>query len=108
MTGANALVSDVSEAHRGIALNLVNLFFGLGGLTTPFLSANLFARNWVRLCYTVASLTVVTPVIQAANQNASAEQRRVPLRCRCSPQGSRSSAPLHARVSSFSLCILRS
>jgi len=68
VTGANALVSDVSEAHRGIALNLVNLFFGLGGLTTPFLSANLFARNWVRLCYTVASLTVVTLVIQAATK----------------------------------------
>ena len=65
VTGANALVSDVSEAHRGIALNLVNLFFGLGGLATPFLSANLFERNWVRLCYTVASLTVVTLLIQA-------------------------------------------
>jgi len=63
VTGANALVSDVSEAHRGIALNLVNLFFGLGGLATPFLSANLFERNWVRLCYTVASLTVVTLLI---------------------------------------------
>jgi len=65
VTGANALVSDVSEAHRGIALNLANLFFGLGGLATPFLSANLFERNWVRLCYTVASLTVVTLLIQA-------------------------------------------
>jgi len=71
VTGANALVSDVSEAHRGIALNLVNLFFGLGGLTTPFLSANLFARNWVRLCYTVASLTVVTLVIQAVTKMPS-------------------------------------
>ncbi|MEI9970043.1 MAG: MFS transporter [Terracidiphilus sp.] len=71
VTGANALVSDVSEAHRGIALNLVNLFFGLGGLATPFLSANLFARNWVRLCYTVASLTVVTLVIQATTKMPS-------------------------------------
>jgi len=71
VTGANALVSDVSEAHRGIALNLVNLFFGLGGLATPFLSANLFARNWVRLCYTVASLTVVTLVIQAVTKMPS-------------------------------------
>jgi fucose permease len=35
VTGANALVSDVSEAHRGTALNLVNLFFGLGGLANP-------------------------------------------------------------------------
>jgi fucose permease len=64
VTGANALVSDVSEAHRATALNLVNLFFGLGGLATPFISANLFKRNWVRLCYTVASLTVLVLVIQ--------------------------------------------
>ncbi len=64
VTGANALVSGVSEAHRATALNLVNLFFGLGGLATPFLSANLFKMNWVRLCYTVASLTVVALAIQ--------------------------------------------
>jgi fucose permease len=65
VTGANALVSGVSETHRATALNLVNLFFGLGGLATPFISANLFKRNWVRLCYTVASLTVVSLAIQA-------------------------------------------
>jgi fucose permease len=64
VTGANALVSGVSEAHRATALNLVNLFFGLGGLATPFISANLFKRNWVRLCYTVASLTVIALLIQ--------------------------------------------
>jgi fucose permease len=37
----------------------------LGGLATPFISANLFKRNWVRLCYTVASLTVIALTIQA-------------------------------------------
>src|SRR6202050_3707988 len=68
VTGANALVSDVSEAHRATALNLVNLFFGLGGLTTPFIAANLFARNWVRLCYTIASLTIVTLATEAATK----------------------------------------
>ena len=65
VTGANALVSGVSETHRATALNLVNLFFGLGGLATPFISANVFKRNWVRLCYTVASLTVASLAIQA-------------------------------------------
>ena len=65
VTGANALVSDVGGAHRATALNLVNLFFGLGGLATPFISANLFKRNWVRLCYTVAALTVASLLIQA-------------------------------------------
>ena len=66
VTAANALTSDVGEAHRAIALNFVNLFFGLGGLATPFISANLFKRNWIRLCYTVAGLTVITLAIEAA------------------------------------------
>jgi fucose permease len=65
VTGANSLVSDVSESHRATALNLVNLFFGLGALATPFIAANVFGRNWVRLCYVIASLTVVTLGIQA-------------------------------------------
>ncbi|HEX4006467.1 MAG TPA: MFS transporter [Acidobacteriaceae bacterium] len=68
VTGANALTSDVGEAHRAVALNLVNLFFGLGGLATPFISANLFKRDWVRLCYTIAALTVVALVVQAVAQ----------------------------------------
>jgi len=66
VTGANALVSFVSSDHRATALNLVNLFFGLGGLATPFLSANLLKRNTVRLCYTIAVLTVVALAVQAA------------------------------------------
>jgi len=65
VTGANALSSAASPEHRATALNLVNLFFGLGGLATPFISANLFKQNWPRLCYTVASVTVLTLVIQA-------------------------------------------
>jgi len=67
VTGANALVSAVATEHRATALNLVNLFFGLGGLATPFISANLFRRNWVRLCYTVAMLAVVTLAFQAGS-----------------------------------------
>jgi fucose permease len=65
VNAANTLASDAGGAHRAIALNLVNLFFGLGGLATPFISANLFKSNWVRLCYTVASLTVVALAVQA-------------------------------------------
>jgi len=65
VTAANSLASDAGEGHRGVALNLTNIFFGLGGLATPFIAANLFGRNWVRLCYTIASLTVVALLIQA-------------------------------------------
>jgi fucose permease len=64
ITSANALASDLGEAHRGATLNLVNLFFGLGGLVTPFISANLFGKNWVRLCYSIATFTLVTLAIE--------------------------------------------
>jgi fucose permease len=65
VTAANALASDAGEGHRAAVLNLANLFFGLGALATPFIAANLFKRNWVLLCYTIASLTVVTVAIEA-------------------------------------------
>lgn len=66
VTAANALVSDIDKTHPEPILNLLNLFFGLGGLATPFLSANLLGRNSIRLCYTVAVLTVVTLGVQVA------------------------------------------
>jgi fucose permease len=65
VTGANSLASDVGESRRAVALNLVNVFFGIGAFATPFISANFFKRNSTRLCYTIASLTVVTLLIQA-------------------------------------------
>jgi fucose permease len=66
VTGANSLVSGVGEAHRAVALTLLNIFFGLGGLATPFIAANLFGRNWVRLSYTIAGLALGCLAIQAA------------------------------------------
>lgn len=66
VTGANALTSDIGEPHRAVALNFVNLFFGLGGIATPFISANLFRRSWVRLCYAIAIFMVITVVFEAA------------------------------------------
>ena len=66
VTGANALVSDVAEAHRGTALNLVNLFFGLGGMATPFIAANLLKRDLVKLCYTAGVFAVIALAVQWA------------------------------------------
>jgi len=65
VTGANALASSVSGTQSAVVLNLVNLFFGLGGLATPFIAANIFKKNWVRLCYTIAGLTVAALAVQA-------------------------------------------
>jgi fucose permease len=65
-TGGNALANHAGGANSAVVLNLVNLFFGLGGLATPFIAANIFKKNWVRLCYTIAGLTVAALVVQAA------------------------------------------
>lgn len=66
VTGANALVSDVAEQHRGTALNLVNLFFGLGGMATPFIAANLLKRDIVKLCYAAGVFAVIALAVQWA------------------------------------------
>jgi fucose permease len=63
VTAANALGSDVDPAHRGTALNLLNIFFGLGGFATPFVSANLLGKNSTRLCQLIAGLAVVTVLV---------------------------------------------
>jgi fucose permease len=66
VTGANALVNDtVIEAHRASALNLLNLFFGLGGMATPFISANLLKRDIVKLCYAAGGFAVLALAVQA-------------------------------------------
>jgi fucose permease len=63
VTAANALVSDISDERRASTLNLLNLFFGLGGLATPFIGANLLNHNTIALCYLIAGLTVATLVL---------------------------------------------
>ena len=63
VTAANALGSDVDPAHRGTALNLLNIFFGLGGFATPFVSANLLGKNSTRLCHLIAGLAVVAVAV---------------------------------------------
>lgn len=65
VTAANALVSDISEERRATTLNLLNLFFGLGGLATPLIGAYLMAGNTIALCYLIAALTVLTFVLHA-------------------------------------------
>jgi len=66
VTGANALVSDVSESRRGTMLNLLNLFFGLGGLLTPLVTADLLSDDAVKMCYVAAVLATITLVINIA------------------------------------------
>ena len=60
VTGANTLVSDVGESRRATLMNFLNLFFGLGGMATPFIAANLLDSDPYTLCYLMAVLTTIT------------------------------------------------
>jgi fucose permease len=60
VTGANALVSDIGAERRATVLNFLNLFFGLGGFLTPWIYANVFGGDAIKLCYLMAALTIVT------------------------------------------------
>ena len=60
VTAANALVADINEEKRSSTLNLLNLFFGLGGLATPFIAGNLLDNDAQRLCYVGGALAAIT------------------------------------------------
>ena len=62
VTGANALAGDVKLEALSTAgvFNLLNLFFGLGGLITPLIAANLFKNNSAKLLVFAGSLALLT------------------------------------------------
>lgn len=67
VTSAFALAADIrieSLTTSGV-FNLLNLFFGLGGLVTPLLAARLFDNNSARLTVFAASLAVLTWLVHA-------------------------------------------
>jgi fucose permease len=65
VTAANALVYDISPENQASVLNFLNLFFGLGGLATPFISANLLKKDAFKLCYLTAILTAATLIVHS-------------------------------------------
>jgi fucose permease len=69
IVGANAIVNDVSETRRASALNILNLFVGLGGMATPFVAGNLLHSDAVRVAWCAMAiagmaliLTLATPL----------------------------------------------
>src|SRR5579864_4147725 len=58
VTAANTLVSDIGEDKRASMLSFANMFFGLGGLVTPLIAANVFHGNAIGLSYLIAALAV--------------------------------------------------
>jgi fucose permease len=66
VTAGNALVSDINPEKRAATLNFLNLFFGLGGLATPFIGANLLQGNTITLAYLIAGLSLATLLFHAS------------------------------------------
>ena len=69
VTGANALVGSVEPGRRGSALNFLNLFFGLGGIITTFVSSEKI--DPALLCYSIAALTFIALLVNAATKMPS-------------------------------------
>ncbi|HEU0120352.1 MAG TPA: MFS transporter [Bryobacteraceae bacterium] len=63
VTAANALAGDVNEERRSATLNFLNLFFGLGGMATPLIAANVVDNDPQMLCLLAAVLAAITLVI---------------------------------------------
>jgi fucose permease len=66
VTAANTLVSDIGEDKRASMLSFANVFFGLGGLVTPLIAADVFHGNAIGLSYLIAALAVGMLIMDAA------------------------------------------
>lgn len=73
VTAAFALAGDIKIESLSTAgvFNLLNLFFGLGGLLTPLLAARVFNNNSGRLTVFAAALALITLVIHSLTPMAA-------------------------------------
>lgn len=66
VTAANALISAIEPTRRSSVLNLINLFFGLGGIITTYVASEPISPAYV--CYAIGALTLLTFLIGAATK----------------------------------------
>jgi len=59
IVGANALVNDVSDTNKASALNILNLFVGLGGMATPWVAGNLLHSDPTMVAYAGICIALV-------------------------------------------------
>jgi fucose permease len=59
VAASNNLASQVDENRRASMVNFANVFFGLGGLATPFIAADVLSGSPMRLAYLVAGLAFI-------------------------------------------------
>lgn len=66
VTAANSLNADIDPRNPAVISNWLNLFFGLGGLVTPLVSAKVFQKNPRSLTLFAAILAIVGLAVSAA------------------------------------------
>jgi fucose permease len=73
VTGAFSLAGDIKLdwLTTGGVFNLLNLFFGLGGLVTPLLAARMFDNNSARLTVFAGTLALITLVFHGMTPMAA-------------------------------------
>jgi fucose permease len=64
VNAGNALANDIDPTRRASVLNIINLFFGLGGMLTPLIAADLLNDNRVSILYFAAGLAAVTLLVE--------------------------------------------
>lgn len=79
VTAANALAGDVNEERRSATLNFLNLFFGLGGMATPLIAANVVNNDAQMLCWLAAGLAAVTFVVHLTTPMPAAKGAGAPM-----------------------------
>jgi fucose permease len=70
VTAANSLAGDIDASKRSATLNLLNVFFGLGGLLTPLIGAYFFTGRMLELCYWLAALNGAALLLNAVTPMA--------------------------------------
>jgi fucose permease len=63
VTAANALASEINVEQRASTLNFLNLFFGVGTMATPVVSANILGNNATTLCYLIAVVSALALIL---------------------------------------------
>jgi len=63
IVGSNALANDVPDARRAATITFLNIFAGLGGFATPFISGNLLGSDAVKSAYCGIAISVIALVL---------------------------------------------
>lgn len=63
IVGSNALAAEVRDERKGTALNVLNVFVGLGGLATPFVAGNLLGADVKKITFCGIGICVLALVL---------------------------------------------